>query len=238
MTSGSEAPSVARTKAKWRSIDTKRCAKRTRRAIMTKTSFVAALAITAATAAWPLPAGAQDDAEKQFGTVHFETSCNEAAARRFDRAMRYQHSFWYQASKEIFEEVLKADPECGIAYWGVALSLLWNPHVPTPAKNLAEGAAVIAKAKSVGAKSQRERDYIDALSAMYVDYEKTPHGARVQAYAKAMQQLAQRYPADDEAQIHYALALNTSAPPADKTYANQLKGAAILEPISQRQPDH
>jgi tetratricopeptide (TPR) repeat protein len=205
---------------------------------MTKTSFVAALAITAATAAWPLPAGAQDDAEKQFGTVHFETSCNEAAARRFDRAMRYQHSFWYQASKEIFEEVLKADPECGIAYWGVALSLLWNPHVPTPAKNLAEGAAVIAKAKSVGAKSQRERDYIDALSAMYVDYEKTPHGARVQAYAKAMQQLAQRYPADDEAQIHYALALNTSASPADKTYANQLKGAAILEPIWKRQPQH
>jgi tetratricopeptide (TPR) repeat protein len=58
------------------------------------------------------------------------------------------------------------------------------------------------------------------------------------AYAKAMEQLAQRYPNDDEAQIHYALALNTSASPADKTYASQLKGAAILEPISQRQPDH
>jgi hypothetical protein len=53
-----------------------------------------------------------------------------------------------------------------------------------------------------------------------------------------MEQLAQRYPNDDEAQIHYALALNTSASPADKTYASQLKGAAILEPISQRQPEH
>ena len=51
-------------------------------------------------------------------------------------------------------------------------------------------------------------------------------------------QLAQRYPNDDEAQIYYALALNTSASPADKTYANQLKGAAILEPIAKRQPQH
>src|SRR3954463_13155792 len=203
MTSGSEAPSVARTKAKWRSIDTKRCAKRTRRAIMTKTSFVAALAITAATAAWPLPAGAQDDAEKQFGIVHFETSCNETAQRRFDRAMRYQHSFWYQSSKEIFEETLKADPECGIAYWGIALSLLLNPHVPPPVKNLAEGAAAIDKAKSVGAKTQRERDFIDALTVIYADHEKVPRGVRIQNYLKAMETLAARYPNDDETQILY-----------------------------------
>jgi hypothetical protein len=67
---------------------------------------------------------------------------------------------------------------------------------------------------------------------------KTGHLPRNQAYAKAMEQLAQRYPNDDEAQIQYALALNTSASPADKTYANQLKGAAILDPIFKRQPQH
>ena len=170
--------------------------------------------------------------------MHFETSCKPEAQKLFDRAMLYQHSFWYRASQQVFEDVLKADPECGIAYWGIALSLLWNPHVPTPAKNLAEGAAALAKAKSVGAKTQRERDYLDALGAMYADYDKVDHRTRMQAYAKAMEQLAQRYPNDDEAQIHYALALNTSASPADKTYANQLKGAAILEPISKRQPQH
>ena len=108
--------------------------------------------------------------------------------------MLYQHSFWYRASQRVFEDVLKADPECGIAYWGIALSLLWNPHVPPPAKNLAEGAAAIAKGKSVGAKTQRERDYLDALGAMYADYEKVDHRTRMQAYAKAMEQLAQRYP--------------------------------------------
>jgi hypothetical protein len=170
--------------------------------------------------------------------VHFETSCTPEAQKIFDRAMLYQHSFWYRASQKVFEDVLKADPECGIAYWGIALSLLLNPHIAPPVKNLAEGAAAIAKGKSVGAKTQRERDYIDALAVMYADYDKVDHRTRVQAYAKAMEQLAQRYPNDDEAQIHYALSLNTSASPTDKTYANQLKGAAILEPIFARQPQH
>src|SRR5438270_12781066 len=183
------------------------------------------------------PAVAQSD-DSKLGKVHFETSCKPEAQKHFDRAMLYQHSFWYRASQMAFEDALKADPECAMAYWGIALSLLWNPHVPAPAKNLAEGAAAIAKGKSVGAKTQRERDYIDALAVIYADHDKMGHLPRTQAYAKAMEQVALRYPQDDEAQIHYALALNTSASPADKTYVNQLKGAAILEPIFERQPQH
>src|SRR5215510_4824087 len=183
------------------------------------------------------PASVQAD-DSKLGKVHFETSCSPEAQKLFDRAMLYQHSFWYRASQKTFEDVLTADPECGIAYWGIALSLLLNPHVAPPTKNLAEGAAAINNGKSVGAKSERERDYIGALAVMYADYEKVDHRTRMQAYAKAMEQLAQRYPIDDAAQIHYALALNTSASPADKTYTNQLKGAAILEPIFVRQPQH
>jgi hypothetical protein len=177
-------------------------------------------------------------ANEQLGAVHFETSCNPEAQKLFDRAMLYQHSFWYRASQKTFEDVLKKDPDCGIAYWGIALSLLWNPHSIPPAKNLAEGSAAIAKGRAVGAKSQRERDYLEALAVMYADYDKVDHRTRLQAYAKAMEQLASRYPDDDEAQIHYALALNTSALPSDKTYANQLKGGALLEAIFKRQPDH
>src|SRR6266480_1851690 len=203
---------------------------------MTKAPF--AIAATAAVGlSFAQPALGQSNGN-QLGSVHFETSCKPEAQKLFDRGMLYQHSFWYRASQQVFADVLKADPECGIAYWGTALSLLWNPHVPTPAKNLAEGADAIAKGKSVGAKTQRERDYLDALSAMYADYDKVDHRTRMQAYAKAMEQLAQRYPNDDEAQIYYALALNTSASPADKSYANQLKGAAILEPIAKSQPQH
>jgi hypothetical protein len=183
-------------------------------------------------------AAAQEAAEQRLGAVHFETSCNEAAQRRFDRGMRYQHSFWYRASKEILEEALKADPECAIAYWGIAQSLLLNPFGVPPAANLAEGLAAIQKAQAIGAKTPRERELIDALGAFYTDYDKLDHRTRVQAYLKAMAAVAQHYPQDDEAQIYYALALDVAASPADKTYANQLKAAAILEDIFTRQPQH
>ena len=152
--------------------------------------------------------------------------------------MLFQHSFWYRASQRSFEAALKADPGCGIAYWGIALSLLWNPHTAPPVKNLADGAAAITKGKEVGARTERERDYIAALGAMYTDYDKVDHRTRVLNYLNAMEQLAAKYPNDDEAQIHYALALNVGASPSDKTYTNQLKGAAILEKIWDRQPDH
>jgi hypothetical protein len=205
---------------------------------MIRMSNTATIAFTGAALLWlAQPAFAQTE-DKTLGTVHFETSCSPQAQKLFDRAMLYQHSFWYRASQNVFEDVVKADPACGIADWGIALSLLWNPHIPPPAKNLAEGAAALAKARSIGAKTQRERDYIDALGAMYADYDKVDHRTRMQAYVKAMEMLAQRYPNDDEAQIYYALALNTSASPADKTYASQLKGAAILEVIAKRQPQH
>ena len=196
-------------------------------------AFAAALATGIAQSA-----AAQDAAEQRLGAVHFETSCNETAQRRFDRGMRYQHSFWYRASKDIFEDVLKADPDCAIAYWGIATSLLLNPFGVPPAANLAEGLAAIQKGKAIGAKTPREREFIDALGAFYTDYDKIDHRTRVQAYLKAMAAVAQHYPQDDEAQIYYALALDVAASPADKTYSNQLKAAAILEDIFKRQPQH
>jgi hypothetical protein len=140
---------------------------------MIKTPF--AIAATAAVGlSFAQPALGQSDGN-QLGTVHFETSCKPEAQKLFDSGMLYQHSFWYRASQRVFEDALKADPECGIAYWGVALSLLWNPHAPAPAKNLAEGAAAIAKEKSVGARDPaRARLHLGWRSApCSADYERS-----------------------------------------------------------------
>ena len=95
------------------------------------TFATALLASAFATAAW----------SQGLGRVHFETSCAPEAQKLFDRGMLYQHSFWYRASQKTFEDVLKTDPQCAIAYWGIALSLLWNPHSTPSAKNLAPAAA-------------------------------------------------------------------------------------------------
>ena len=203
---------------------------------MIRSPSAVAAALIAASVSFSQPVFSEEETDQRFGTVHFDTSCNDIAQRRFDRAMRYQHSFWYRESRELFEEVLKSDPDCGIAYWGIALSLLNNPHAPPPVGNLPLGFAAVEKAKAVSAKTQRERDFINAMAAFYTDYDKVDHRTRVLAYLKAMEGVAQAYPNDDEAQILYAIELNVAAPPSDKTYAMQLKGAAILEPIFQRQP--
>ena len=142
--------------------------------IRTRLTTIAFVSVAAAFAQSSLAA-----TPEALGKVHFQTSCNPDAQQQFDQAMLYQHSFWYRASQKSFEGALKADPGCAIAYWGIALSLLYNPHVAPPVKNLAEGAAALEKGKAAGAKTQRERDYIDALGAMYTDYDKVDHRTRV-----------------------------------------------------------
>src|SRR5215203_6359765 len=172
--------------------------------------FLYGVAIAALTLSTSHPLVAQDDVDQQLGQVHFKTSCNEVAQRRFDRGMRYQHSFWYTNAKEVFEEAAKADPTCAMAYWGIALTLMDNPHSAIPRPNLAPGLAAIKKAKEMGAKTERERDYIDALLVMYADYDKTSHMQRMRLMRDAQEKLAKKYPDDDEAQIAYAITLNTS----------------------------
>ena len=129
---------------------------------------------------------------KQLGSVNFETSCTPAAQKLFNQALLYQHSFWYRASQRTFEEALKADPSCAMAHWGIAVSLLYNPHAPPPAGNLPLGLDAVKKGQELNAKTERERDYINAIAAMYTDYDKVDHRTRVQNYLKAMEQVAQR----------------------------------------------
>src|SRR5262245_26291800 len=205
---------------------------------MQKSSFAAAIVAMAGLGFGPSPVAAQADIDQQLGSVHFKTSCNEVAQRRFDRAMRYQHSYWYLQAKEVFEEAFKADPTCGMAHWGIALTYLDNPHGPIPRGNVAPGLAAIQKAKEIGAKTERERDYIDALTLMYVDADKLSHIQRIRAFRDAQEKMAAKYPDDDEALIAYAITLNASADLTDKTYAQQTKGTAILEPLSKRLPQH
>src|SRR5438093_475654 len=184
-----------------------------------------------------LRAGAQ--APERLGKVNFPTSCSPAVQAQFERAVALQHSFWFAESIKGFNAVAQADPSCGIAHWGAAVAFLGNPLAGPPvARGLQEGTAAVARAKAAGAKTQREQDYIAAIATFYTDADKVDHKTRAVAYEKAMEALAQKYPSDLEASIFYALALNTTLNPSDKTYANQLKAAGILEKVFAVQPEH
>ena len=176
----------------------------------------------------------------QLGKVEFANSCAAAVAGDFNVSVALLHSFWVKDAIEGFNVVLKQDPSCAIAYWGIAMSLQQNPLTgQEPSADATRLAlAGLDKARAIGAKTQRERDYLAAIDLIYRDADKTPFRARRLAYEKAMEALAQRYPADTEARIFYALSLDMTADLSDKTYANQLKAAAILEPLSRELPEH
>jgi hypothetical protein len=181
----------------------------------------------------------QHAGHEKLGSVNFANTCSPAVQADLSRAMALLHSFWWGATVKAFNEVAQKDPSCGIAHWGIAMAVLENPFgwPPTP-KMLADGTAAVGRARAAGAKSQRELDYIAAIETFYKDHDKVDHRTRAVAYEKAMEQLTARYPDDREAAIFYALALNATALATDRTYAQQLRAAGILEAAFREQPDH
>jgi tetratricopeptide (TPR) repeat protein len=113
---------------------------------------------------------------------------------------------------------------------------LWEPYAG-PAE-LQRGSAEIQKARELKPGTPREKDFVEALSVFYDGREQRGHAARAKAYQDAMQGVHERNPKDQEAAIFYALALVATAAPEDKTYGNQRKAAAILEPAFAANPDH
>jgi tetratricopeptide (TPR) repeat protein len=179
------------------------------------------------------------DMSEKLGQVSFTISCNPQAQKQFNRAVAWLHSFEYEEAEKAFTEVTVTDPRCGIGYWGIAMSTYHQIWAPPTAAELQKGAGAVEQALVVGARTQREQDYIAALEVFYQDSDKLDHKARTFAYSEAMKQLHRRYPSDSEAGVFYALTLITTGMMTnDKTYARQKEAAQILNRILARQPNH
>ncbi|MGH7335248.1 MAG: tetratricopeptide repeat protein [Candidatus Rokuibacteriota bacterium] len=206
-------------------------------------SIVLAIAVLTLTFGAAGPTNSQDAGASlaRLGKVRFSVSCNPAAQKEFEVAMAYYHSFAWPELRASLERVLQADPSCGMTHWGRALGYLDNPFLwpgSLSPKVLAEGQAAIDAARGAGLKTQRERDYVEALAVFFKDTDKLNHRTRAKALEDAMQAVAARYPEDTEATVLYALVLSANFDPIDKKYTNQLRAAKTLEPVFQRQPDH
>jgi tetratricopeptide (TPR) repeat protein len=179
------------------------------------------------------------NAPEQLGTVAFSNSCAPAVQAKFTRAVALLHSFWWTEGEKTFRAVLADDPSCAIATWGLAAVLINNPFGPGPTPEAAEKAqAALRQGRAIGAKTQRERDYIEAIAAYYEDFANRPQVARFKNLSAAFSSLAEKYPDDDEAKIFSALYLAATQDPKDKTFATTLRAASILEPLFVKYPNH
>ena len=180
------------------------------------------------------------DSAEPLGTVHFANTCAPSQSAAFDHAVALLHSFGYERAENAFNAVAVAEPRCAMAYWGVAMSNyhpVWGPQSPA---EFERGQAAARKARDLAPADDRERAYVDAIGAFYIESAPRPHPERVQAFAAAMSKLAASYPNDDEAQIFNALAIlgvaYNSKP--DKTYARQKQAATILQHELATHPQH
>ena len=172
-------------------------------------------------------------------SVKFETSCVPPLQPEFNKAVAMLHSFWFPEAIKAFEGILAADGNCAMAHWGIAMSQWGNPFAGIkPARTVELTKAAIEKAKTTGSPTPRERGYIDAVAMLVTASDPGTHVARITAYESAMEKVSRDNPNDTEAKIFYALAVNQTAPPTDKTYAKNLKAAGILEPLFETMPTH
>jgi tetratricopeptide (TPR) repeat protein len=176
-------------------------------------------------------------ARTEYGRVLFKTSCTSEAQKQFERALAMLHSFYFPETIKAFNAIPETDPNCAIAYWGIAISQRPNPLVgPFDAATLKRGLEAIEKGEAIGAKTARERDWLAALKEFYKDYDKVDQDTRTRNYEQAMAALAKKYPNDPEAKIFHALALNETFD--HKSMEPLVQAVRILQPLDKKYPDH
>jgi tetratricopeptide (TPR) repeat protein len=210
------------------------------RAVM-RTAF--AMGLTLGLLTGPATAGADaaaaDTAPEQLGHVSFANSCAVAVQPGLQRAVALLHSFWWGEGAKAFRDVLAHDQGCAVATWGIAALAIGNPFGQGPGPNQAQSAQqALARGREIGAKTERERAFVEAIGAYYEKYPEQPHRERLKALAHAFEEVAGRFSDDDEAQIFYALYLTATQEPGDKTFATTLKAADILQVQFAKHPDH
>ncbi|HRO45323.1 hypothetical protein [Agriterribacter sp.] len=177
-------------------------------------------------------------AKQQFGNVAFALSAAENVKDTFNLALSLLHSFEYEEAEKAFAKVIDMDPRCAMAYWGVAMSNFHPLWSPPNKEELEKGAKASEIAASLKGENKRENEYIDAIYGFFHNWQQLNHRTRAQQYEQAMEKIRAGNPGDKEAAIFYALALNATADPTDKTYTHQKKAGEILNALYPGQPGH
>ena len=173
----------------------------------------------------------------QFGELKFSLSCDYKTRETFDLAVALLHSFQYNESEKAFVKVIDADPNCPMAYWGVAMSIYHAAWFPPTEKDLIKGSEVLKIAKTLSM-DDKQRDYINAIDAFYTDWENIDHKTRAKMFEVKMEQIYLKYSEDMEAAIFYSLALFSTRDRVGKDYINERKAGKILENLFAENPNH
>jgi tetratricopeptide (TPR) repeat protein len=176
---------------------------------------------------------------QHLGAVRFPVSCNEQAQEYMTRGVGLLHHMTYMAAEKTFNDAIHADPNCVLAYWGVAMTYihpLW-PDV-TSKLQMVKATELIARAESIAAKTPREAAYLQAVKAYYENAANNSERERLVAFDAAWKKVYTEFPDDDEGAAFYALAHMATALSNQAGLAIRSDSGSIVEQILVQQPDH
>jgi tetratricopeptide (TPR) repeat protein len=180
-----------------------------------------------------------DDYGDNIGTVNFPCSCSEPSQRLMERGVALLHHMTYAGARKVFEAARETDPDCALAYWGIAMTYIHPLWLDPPnEEEIKLGLDLIKLAKERGHKTEREHAYIAAVEAYYKDAQERDERARIASFEQAWERVHREFPDDLEATSFYALAYMATAAPKDKSYRKQTEAGAIMENVLAQIPDH
>lgn len=174
-----------------------------------------------------------------LGTVHFPVSCSEQAQPELEHAVALLHHMTYPQAREAFQRLTVTDPRCAMAHWGIAMTLfqpLW-PTRPGPAA-LQQGWDAVQRAKALDPPTERERLFVAAAEAFFLDPASSDYWLRIRRWEQAQEKLYTAFPEDPEAAAFYALAHLATAPSGGVSHEHSDRAAEILLHVYERNPDH
>ena len=175
---------------------------------------------------------------------HPVTTRSPRTQRFFDQGLRLKFAFNHPEAVRAFREAARLDPNCAMAYWGLALVRGPNINASMEEDSHREAYQAIQKALSLKSQvSEVERAYIEALSKRYSNEKGADRKALDRAYAGAMRELSKRYPDDADAATLYAAALMNLRPwnywgRDGRPYAGTMEFVSTLESVLEREPLH
>src|SRR5882757_5721436 len=176
--------------------------------------------------------------DAKLGTVSFSISCKSSVQGDFNHAVALLHSFWHSEAQRVFEKVAAADPNCAMAYWGVAMSH-FHLGLSWPASaDIELGRQALNKAEPATEKGAREVAYIAALRDLYTDFKTDDSWKYFKTYADKLSNIAATYPMDREAKVFEGLALILAQQPGDVNLTEMKQAISVLQPLLQQYPDH
>ncbi len=190
-----------------------------------------------------------DAAEHPQGAVHADISCSPAAQAHFEEGLTHLHHMMYEQARPEFRQASEADPSCAMAHWGIAMTSFQPLWHPTSDDGLERGQEAVRRAQALGATTDREARYLEAVGAFFTDpdpaEESRPadHRARLEAWESAQRALHEAHPDDVDAaalyalaQVAHAMALYSPAETPDRS--RQIRAGELLERYFRDHPEH